>query len=118
MPLIMMIALAAGFWLLVMRPAKTRQQAQRNLINQLQPGQEVMTTAGLYGTVREISDTEVKLEIADGVVVRYVKEAIARAVEPAEPTATAAPAVDATETPAETDSTIVLDDQPAQTRNN
>lgn len=107
MPLIMMVVLGAAFWFMVMRPAKARQQAQRALVNELKVGQEIMTTAGLFGTVREITDGEIKLEIADGVVVRYVKEAIAKVVEPVDPPASEAPAEELQ------DKTVVLDSRPA-----
>ena len=76
----MIAVLAGGFWFLVMRPAKARQQAQLKVINELSVGDRVMTTAGLFGTIRDITDTDVGLEIADGVIVRYVREAIAKTI--------------------------------------
>ena len=65
---------------MVVRPAKARQKAQIKVINELAVGDRVMTTAGLFGTIRDITDTDVGLEISDGVVVRYVREAIAKTV--------------------------------------
>ena len=107
-----MVLLGAAFWFMVMRPAKARQQAQRTLLSDLQVGQEIMTTAGLFGTVREITDSEIKLEIADGVVVRYVKEAISKVIDPAD-----SPAGEVAET--QEDSTVILDSRPAvDTRHN
>jgi preprotein translocase YajC subunit len=80
----MLAVLAGGFWLLVMRPARARQQAAIKLVNELKVGDYVMTTAGLFGTVRDLTDRDLGLEIADGVVVRYVREAIAKIVQPEE----------------------------------
>lgn len=80
-PVLMMLVLAAAFWLMVLRPAKSRQAAALKVQNGLAIGQRVMTTAGLFGYVREITPTEIGLEISDGVVVRYVREAIAKIVE-------------------------------------
>lgn len=80
LPLLMIAVLAGGFWILVMRPAKARQQAQLKVINELAVGDRVMTTAGLFGTIRDITEGDVGLEIADGVVVRYVREAIAKTI--------------------------------------
>jgi preprotein translocase subunit YajC len=89
LPLLMIAVLAGGFWFLVMRPAKARQQAQLKVINELAVGDRVMTTAGLFGTIRDITAADVGLEIADGVVVRYVREAIAKTITdspPSQPT--------------------------------
>ncbi len=83
LPLLMIAVLAVGFWFFVVRPAKARQQAQISVINRLAVGDRVMTTAGLFGTITDIADTDVGLEIADGVVVRYVREAIAKTIESA-----------------------------------
>ncbi len=80
-PLLMLVVLGLAFWLMVLRPAKNRQRAVQQIQGQLAVGQRVMTTAGLYGYVRELTDDEVGLEISDGVVVRYVREAIAKVVD-------------------------------------
>ena len=78
-----------GFWLLVLRPAKAKQAQQQTMVNQLKTGDKIMTTAGLFGYVVELSDDEVGIEIADGVSVRMVRAAIARVV----------PAIDITDEP-------------------
>ncbi len=80
-PLLMLVVLGLAFWLMVLRPARSRQRAVQQIQGQLAVGQRVMTTAGLFGYVRELSDEEVGLEISDGVVVRYVREAIAKVVD-------------------------------------
>ena len=42
-----------------------------------------MTTAGMYATIRALTDDTVDLEVSPGVVVTYAKQAVARVVEPA-----------------------------------
>lgn len=76
-PILILVAMLAAFWFIAIRPAKARQSKQRELINSLQPGQEVMTTAGVFGTIQSIDGDTVLLEIAPGVVIRIVKLAIA-----------------------------------------
>ena len=82
LPILLIVVLG---YLMVVRPAQRRQQAAARVASVLEPGARVMTTAGLFGTVRGVEDDEVELEIAPGVVVRYVKGAIAKVVEPAAP---------------------------------
>ncbi len=76
-----LLLIGAVFYLLIMRPARNRQKQQAQLIDSLRPGAEVMTTAGIFGTLVEILDDEVVLQVAPGVELRMVKSAIARVIE-------------------------------------
>jgi preprotein translocase subunit YajC len=73
-------AVAAAFWLLIIRPASTRRKAQAALVASLAPGQRVMTTAGVFGTVTGVDGERVSVEIAPGVVVEMLALAIAQVV--------------------------------------
>jgi preprotein translocase subunit YajC len=68
------------FWLLILRPQNARRKAQAALQASLAPGQRVMTTAGVFGTVTAVSGETVHLEIAPGVVIEMVVQAIGRVV--------------------------------------
>lgn len=58
------------------RRQKKAMQATIDLHDALTIGDEVMTTAGLYGTVAGLGDTKIDVEIAPGVVVSMLKMAI------------------------------------------
>lgn len=77
LPLLIVVAL----YFLFLRPQRTRQRAAQQLASSIEPGQRVVTTAGMYATVVEIDDAGVLLEIAPGVEVRYVRQAISRVVD-------------------------------------
>jgi len=77
-----LLLIGAVFYLLIMRPARNRQKQQSQLIDSLRPGAEVMTTAGIFGTLVEVSDDDVVIQVAPGVELKMVKNAIARVVEP------------------------------------
>ena len=79
--LLLIVAAAAAFYFLIIRPNKQRQQKQRELIESLQPGAEVMTTAGIYGTVAVVTEEELSLEISPGVFIRILPAAVARVVQ-------------------------------------
>ena len=108
-PLIPILFLVALFWFLVVRPARNRQAQQQALVSRVAPGQRVMTTAGLFGTVTALDGDEIELEIADGVRVRYMAAAVARIIEPAQP---ADGLVDAGGTQADARSSSLEDDTP------
>ena len=89
-------AIAAAFWLLIIRPSSTRRKAQAALVSSLEPGQRIMTTAGVFGTVVSIDAERVSVEIAPGVVIEMLAVAIANVV-PAPVGSAPAPALPETE---------------------
>ena len=79
----------AVFWLLILRPARQRQRAVMEVQAALAPGTEVVTAAGLYGSVVAVEGDVVVLEVAPGVTNRYARQAIVRVVPPTDPAAPA-----------------------------
>jgi preprotein translocase subunit YajC len=91
-PLPMLVALGAIFYFLVFRPQQQHAKRLRQAIEALRRGDTVLTAAGIVGKVSKIpqkEDTEITVEIADGVEVKMVKSAVT------EVRAKAAPANDA-----------------------
>jgi preprotein translocase subunit YajC len=77
-----LVGIALLFWLLFLRPARTRQRELGSMQSALAVGDEVMLTSGIFGTVRALDDEAVSLEVADGVTVRVVRAAIGKVVTP------------------------------------
>jgi preprotein translocase subunit YajC len=80
-----LVILIAGAYLLFIRPQKARQRRALETRRSVEPGVEVVTTAGLIATVISSDDETVTLEIAPGVQSKFLKQAIARVVTPPEP---------------------------------
>lgn len=78
--LLPLVAIAAAFWLLLIRPQQRRRREQEQLVASLAPGQRIMTTAGLFGTLRAIRDEMVVVEVAPGVELEMLSVAVARVV--------------------------------------
>ncbi|MGJ7905063.1 preprotein translocase subunit YajC [Actinopolyspora sp. H202] len=64
-----------------MRKQRKAMSEQQKLQNSLTVGDRVMTTSGLFGTVVETEDDSIELEIADGVVTTWLRQAIRERVE-------------------------------------
>ncbi len=77
-------AIAVAFWFLLIRPSSVRRKAQAQLVASLEPGQRIMTTAGVFGTVTALDGERLCVEIAPGVVIEMLTAAVAQAV-PADP---------------------------------
>ena len=69
-PITMMIVIFAIFYFLMIRPQQKRQKQIENFRNGLQTGQEVVTSGGIYGKIKEIDGNVVVLEVAHNVNVR------------------------------------------------
>jgi preprotein translocase subunit YajC len=76
--------LVAAFLLLIVRPQRRQMAAHRALVAALEVGDEVVTSGGIYGTIREIDETAVVLEVAPGIELRVARGAIAQRVGPVE----------------------------------
>lgn len=77
-------------YLVGVRPQQKRRKELESIMSRLQPGDEVVTVSGIYGTITEVEDGEtVLLEVAEDTDIRIAKGSIARVLTP--PAATAEP---------------------------
>lgn len=80
--LLMLVAVMVIFYFVLVRPQKRRFREHQQLISTLAAGDEVVTIGGVYGYVQEVEDDLVWLEVADGVELRFSKQAISRRISP------------------------------------
>ncbi len=65
------------FYFLLIRPQQKKVKQHREMVQALRRGDKIVTAGGLIGTVTKvISDTEVQLELAEGVRVRAMRHTI------------------------------------------
>ena len=76
-----LLILVAAFFLLVVRPQRRQMATHRALVSTLAPGDEIVTSGGILGTIRDLDDETVNLEVAPTVVIRIARGAIARRVD-------------------------------------
>lgn len=72
----MIIAMIAIVYFMLIRPQRKRQKEIDNFRKGLQAGQEVVTSGGIYGKIKEINDNIVVLEVAHNVNIRVDKSTI------------------------------------------
>ena len=81
--LILLLALLVLLWALLIRPQRSRQRQQQELLTSIEPGDEILTVGGIYGIVQEIDeDDDLIVEVADAVHVRIARRAVAGVVKP------------------------------------
>jgi preprotein translocase subunit YajC len=77
LPLLLM---GVVFYFLLIRPQNQRRRAQVQMQSDVEVGDEVVTTAGIYGKVTDIDDDygTVTIEVAPGTEIRMARAAIAQ----------------------------------------
>jgi preprotein translocase subunit YajC len=71
------IVLIGVMYFLMIRPQMKRAKEHREMLGTLAKGDEVITNGGIAGTVSDIGDSFISVEIAPSVLVRVQKGAIA-----------------------------------------
>jgi preprotein translocase subunit YajC len=73
LPLILLLVV---FYFLLIRPQMKRSKEHKTMLGSLAKGDEVVTSGGVIGKVREIGENLLVLEIADKVEIRVQKQAV------------------------------------------
>jgi preprotein translocase subunit YajC len=75
-----LIAIAAVFYLLLIRPMKRQEQERQRLASNLKKNDEIVTNSGIYGTITDVSESEDKItvKIADNVRIKMTKGSVLR----------------------------------------
>lgn len=83
LPLLLLVVMMIFMW----RSNKKRQEQQQEMRQQLVPGTEVMTQAGIYGTIVEMDDDShiATIESAPGTRLRVHSQTIVNVVTPTVP---------------------------------
>ncbi len=77
LPFILIIVV---FYFFMIRPQQKRQKELNKFRDNLQKGDKVVTTGGVYATVHRVIDNKVELEIAKDIIVTFDKSAVLSSV--------------------------------------
>jgi preprotein translocase subunit YajC len=72
---VFLVALVA-LWFVITLPSRRAQRQAAEFRSEISVGDEVMMTAGIFGTVRGIENDKARLEIADGTVITVARQAL------------------------------------------
>ncbi len=82
--LLMIAALFAIMYFLMIRPQQKRQKEIQNFRNSISVGQAVVTAGGIYGVVKQIeeSDNTLMIEVANGVRIKVDRNSVFAQAQP------------------------------------
>jgi len=74
--LVPLIIIMVIFYFLLIRPQQKRAKEHRNMVEALKKGDKVLTNGGIFGTIIDVKEDFLKVEIADNVRVKIQREAV------------------------------------------
>jgi preprotein translocase subunit YajC len=80
--LVILVLMVAVFYFLLIRPQQRRLKALQALQSSLQLGDDIVTSAGFFGTIRRFDGEMVTIELSPGVEARINRRAISGRVNP------------------------------------
>jgi preprotein translocase YajC subunit len=80
---VVIVGIVVAFYLIVLRPQQQEQARQQKDIKDLQVGDEVLTTSGFLGTIREVyipesGPVQLVIDFGNGVVINALTTAVAQ----------------------------------------
>jgi preprotein translocase subunit YajC len=72
----MMILMFVAIWFLMIRPEQKKQKQRQSLMSNLQKGDKVLTSGGMFGTVGNVKDKSVMVKIGENTIVEFTKSSI------------------------------------------
>ncbi|MBL4693671.1 MAG: preprotein translocase subunit YajC [Magnetovibrio sp.] len=81
-----LILIFGVFYFLLIRPQQKKQKMHKEMLGSIRRGDRIVTAGGILGTVvKVIGDSELKVEIADGVKVRVDRGFVSNVIAKPEP---------------------------------
>ncbi len=73
LPLILIVVV---FYMFLIRPQKKKQKQREEQIAKIEKGDKVVTASGIHGTVAQIEDSTILVQVAENVKIRFEKSAV------------------------------------------
>ena len=74
--IIMMVAIVFVFYFFMIRPQQKKQKEIKAMREAMKVGDKVVTAGGIYGKIKEVSDTTFTIEIAENVRIKVDKASV------------------------------------------
>ena len=81
-PLLALLITFGLMWALLILPQQRRMRQHAAVISTLRVGDEVVTAGGVYGTVTSVDEETLGVEVAPGIVLRVLRNAVSQRIAP------------------------------------
>lgn len=71
-----LILLMVGFWFLLIQPQRKKQKQHAQMLTELKPGDHVITSGGICGTITHVKKDRFQIKIDDNTRIEVLKSAV------------------------------------------
>ncbi len=72
------------FYLLIIMPSRKKQKKHKEMVEALKPGEKIVTTGGIYGTIMGVKPDRLEIKISSNVKIEITKSAVGAILSPKE----------------------------------
>ena len=77
MPMIIFLIVIFGlFYFVMIRPQRRKQKEHEMMVQELQKGDRVITSGGIYGTIESLSEDSIVLKVESGTTIRVARGSV------------------------------------------
>lgn len=76
------ILIMGAMWFLMIAPQRKRQKEHQKMLEALKPGDEIITSGGIFGTVQQVRSDRLVVKIADNTRIEIGKAFVSTKVQP------------------------------------
>jgi preprotein translocase subunit YajC len=81
-PLLALLLTFGLMWVLLILPQQRRMRQHQAVIASLRAGDEIVTAGGVYGTIVSVDEDTLAVEVAPGIVLRVLRNAVSQRIGP------------------------------------
>ena len=70
------------FYFIIIMPARKKQKQHQSLITNLKGGERIVTTGGVFGTVKRVMDDRFEIEVGKGFTMQIAKNSVSGIIGP------------------------------------
>ena len=86
MQILILLAMVAVFYAILIVPQQRKMKKKQEMLASIEPGEEIMTSSGIYGSVVEIDGAVVFIDIGEGIELKMARDAIETVIRPEDET--------------------------------
>ena len=82
MQIVILLAMVAVFYAILIVPQQRKMKKKQELLSSIAEGEEIVTSAGIYGTVIELDGAVAFIDIGEGIELKIARDAIEAVIRP------------------------------------
>jgi len=74
--ILFLLVFVAVFYFFMIRPQRKKNKEHQNLLASLKKGDEIVTTGGIFGKIKNLNDKIIELEVNNGIFIKIQRQSV------------------------------------------